>query len=1013
MKPLKLTIQAFSAYLNKTVIDFEELNKRGLYLICGDTGSGKTTIFDAICFALYKETSGTFRSHDIFRSHYASYNIPTIVELTFMLNSKVYTVHREHKYSKTGKTATDNDYILSSDKTISGVIKVNERMKELLQVDVRQFRQIVMIAQGEFSKLLTASSDDRVKIFRNIFHTEKLVEIEKLLKEKNSLLDKQYTLLSDRLNTLYSQYTGNDDIFNEQSLSLMKEELSFKNNEIEKYQILLKESKEKLQKASDKLNQVLKINELFRQYDFYQQSLEELLKCKKTYKEQIHSIELMKKAKELSYQEETIHTLDRQIKELEELLKNNKDRQRKLFNKEESFIKEKEKLPEYQKELQFLNEMIKRQEDLISYQHDYLLNDQKINELKSTYQELIKKQQEKQARREKLSRHLSRDQLSITEYTDLAVKKNQLETKMKKVNERKIQLHYLSDDYETLYILRENHYDKIHEFDKQRAIYNRCFELYKETYDHYMSQLTGHLAASLKEGEQCPVCGSIHHPDLAVLEGKKIDINDLNRLEKAADKEKDAFDLARDNVLKAQEEIKQKESVIKTLSESLGITQDLNKELFIYLLNDISQQEKTDRQDYLEISNRIEYLDKLKESVKESQNDLDYLNEELSFLEKKIQNILIDKNGLESINLEIIRQYPELKDFDKETILLIKAKKERLEKKIDSFVKMDTFFISQKTELQTQIKEQEIQIQKTVLLKTEKENILITGMKNDFHSSDDYQYYKNLLEEYDDYEKNVRNYENQYYNLNENLKSLNHQLEGKIREDQGFYQKAFDDLKNKIEIEEDDFKEMMMDMQRKKKLYSDIKKLYQKSENLLKEYGHYHTLYEMTSGRNSAKLSFERYVLTSYFDCILDYANVELRRLTQSRYQFMRRLEAKGNSGQGLDLNVIDYQTGLSRDIKSLSGGESFKAALALALGLSSMIQSYAGGIELNALFIDEGFGTLDDESLNQAIEVLADLKSDNKVIGIISHVGEIKDRIDAYIEVKKGNNGSLLTVRV
>ena len=127
----------------------------------------------------------------------------------------------------------------------------------------------------------------------------------------------------------------------------------------------------------------------------------------------------------------------------------------------------------------------------------------------------------------------------------------------------------------------------------------------------------------------------------------------------------------------------------------------------------------------------------------------------------------------------------------------------------------------------------------------------------------------------------------------------------------------------------------------------------------------------------------------------------------------MRRLEAKGNSGQGLDLNVIDYQTGLSRDIKSLSGGESFKAALALALGLSSMIQSYAGGIELNALFIDEGFGTLDDESLNQAIEVLADLKSDNKVIGIISHVGEIKDRIDAYIEVKKGNNGSLLTVRV
>jgi exonuclease SbcC len=167
----------------------------------------------------------------------------------------------------------------------------------------------------------------------------------------------------------------------------------------------------------------------------------------------------------------------------------------------------------------------------------------------------------------------------------------------------------------------------------------------------------------------------------------------------------------------------------------------------------------------------------------------------------------------------------------------------------------------------------------------------------------------------------------------------------------------------------------------------------------------------MTSGKNPMRLSFERYVLSFYFENILEYANIEFSLMSQGRYQFIRKTEVKGNSKQGLELSVMDYETGIEREVQSLSGGESFKAALSLALGLSSMIQSYAGGIELNTLFIDEGFGTLDDESLNQAISVLMGLEVHHKTIGIISHVNELKEKIDNQIIINKGNRGSHLTV--
>ena len=190
-----------------------------------------------------------------------------------------------------------------------------------------------------------------------------------------------------------------------------------------------------------------------------------------------------------------------------------------------------------------------------------------------------------------------------------------------------------------------------------------------------------------------------------------------------------------------------------------------------------------------------------------------------------------------------------------------------------------------------------------------------------------------------------------------------------------------------------------------------LQKDYTKNQDIFEKYTMYQDLSDITSGKNPQRMSFERYVLSAYFEHILEYANIELLKMSNGRFALYRKQAVKGAKQQGLDLSVLDYETGIMRDIQSLSGGESFKAALSLALGLSSMIQSYAGGIELNTLFIDEGFGTLDSESIDQALSVLLDLKNDNKVIGIISHVDELKERISTQIVVEKGVQGSILHI--
>jgi len=320
------------------------------------------------------------------------------------------------------------------------------------------------------------------------------------------------------------------------------------------------------------------------------------------------------------------------------------------------------------------------------------------------------------------------------------------------------------------------------------------------------------------------------------------------------------------------------------------------------------------------------------------------------------------------------------------------------------------------------VKEQKISLDekvlyyKDILIKEEKEYLLKKEeyenfIKQNFKDETLFLKYYQMLPQKENKEKEYQEYFIQKEKLENSLEMLEKELEHKEYIELDEVSLKVDELKKEKDNLLKVYHHTKMKLENNQKIYRRLKDEYKNNEIILKRYQNYLHLSDMTSGKNPLKLSFERYVLSFYFENILEYANIEFSLLSQGRYQFIRKQEVKGNSKQGLDLSILDYQTGMEREVQSLSGGESFKAALSLALGLSSMIQSYVGGIELNTLFIDEGFGTLDEESLNQAINVLMGLEVHHKMIGIISHVNELKEKIDQQINIKKGNEGSYLEV--
>lgn len=893
MKPLNLKMSAFGPYKNEVEINFKKLGTNNIFLITGDTGAGKTTIFDAISYALFNEVSGSNRPITSLRSKFATIE-DTYVELEFEHKGKEYKIRRVPEYERTKKTGEGTTkniadaYLEYEDKIITGVKNVNDKIIELIGINAKQFKQISMLAQGEFIKILFAESKDRTEIFRKIFETNIYEQISTNL----SILSTETKKDVDILKTIFQTNTSNirwiekpvaidlidlkkitkldiDEILNliEKEIQTNKEKVKEEEKENEKL-------KKEIEKLREKIKKIEEQNEKVKKYKQYLEENKELKEKAKEIKEKEANIEISQSILQKVMPRQQI------VNEKQKELKNNMNK-RQVLEKE---IKDGEIIEQENK-----NKIIK------------------LNELKEIL-EGYKNIKEK-------SKNIEDMFLLITQ-----IEKDQ-KNKEKYVKQ-----------YEEL----NNQYI---EMDKQ----------YKEEEDKFFREQAGIIAQRLEKGKPCPVCGSIEHPNKAIKNDDVLSEEELKKLEEEKNKLENKRNTIKNETISLNAKI---EATIKMIPESNK--QDFNLQDFEKQIN-----ETKDKQE-LEIQNLKKSFENTCLVLTKKKENIDKINfdETKQIIEKQIneQNnkLLENRVKLKECNALIETQEKSLELAQQEYLNAIK----------------ELGFKDEKNYKEKTLKEADIEkIKQEIEQYKEKVTTIKTRLE--------------------DVKKELK--EKEIVDVTQDIEQLE-QSSQKQKE----AEKQINNKKASISFNKDT----------NKKLKETAIELIYKMDKMAK----IEELAKIANGtaNRKTKITFEQYVQATYFDMVISEANKRLLSMTDNRYLLIRKKKADKISEKiGLDLNVIDNYNGQERDVKSLSGGESFKAALSLALGLSDVIQSYSGGVLVDTLFIDEGFGTLDAESREQAINTLVNLAGSNKLIGIISHVEELQERIDKKIIVEKGQDGS------
>ena len=938
MKPIKLVISAFGPYKDKVEIDFSKLGESGIFLITGDTGSGKTTIFDALSFSLFGEASGSRRDNTGFRSDFAGDDIETFVNLEFEHKGIFYNLERKPRYKRRKKkgegfTLVGGDASLTYlDNVITGDKNVTDKCVEILGMNANQFKQIVMIAQGEFLELLFAKTKDRATIFRHIFDTAIYKDISDNLKDKYLKRKREYEDSCISITGYINSIQLDNELLGDETVEQI---LNILSNEIDKDQ---KQENDLEEERNVLFNECSKLVRIISEGKIINNSIINLNKAKEELSILLNNENVIKEKEDILNKNRSIWDIVMpKFMELSKLKKELVDKTIKLENNEKEYsnvlkdyevilakynrIKDKlsiiqmcnNKIEDYKKKLSLLDEI-----DKLNKKFDQINN-------KLIYYKLIEK-------------------------SGILDKFNDCKNKELEINRLKENIINLKNEY-----IKFN-------------------EQYSKHYDTFLSAQAGILAKGLKDGEVCPVCGSINHPNLA----KMID-NVLTKEE--LDIEKSMLEDRYQELENLRLELINKEKEIDILKQELkGIEEDV-------LITEIYGLEKK--------------CLGIKFDINESQiNMLEAEAERLCFVISEKNNVLDDDDNKESLNNEI----------EQKRNLVIS-----LEKEIEDIRINYDKLLSKKANMESlcQVLKDDIELlnENLIIIREEYEKSYI-----DLGYSSEEEYIKIKLdkEQLLVLENEIKNYKEELTNVNSNINSLEKVINGKNLIELDSKEKQLQEVNEKLNIINLSLKNISSKLSNNKKISGDLKDVSQKTTKLENEVMIYKDLSDTANGTITGKnkLEFEQYVQASYFDRVLVSANKRLKYMTDERYQLVRKEEAtKVSDKLGLELEVMDYYTGKKRDIKSLSGGESFKASLCLALGMSDTIQEYSGGVVVDAMFIDEGFGSLDDESLEQAMNAIMMLSQGNKIIGIISHVNELKARIDKKIVVKKSSNGSSVSL--
>lgn len=1043
MRPVRLEMSAFGSYAGKTTIDFSDLSG-GLFLVTGDTGSGKTTIFDAITYALYDRTSGGRRDGQMMRSQYAKEDADTYVDYTFSYRGEIYRVRRNPEYlrasrrrSKDGeirmvKETAGVELTLSDGQVFRGKKReTDQKITDILGLTAEQFAQTAMIAQGDFLKLLLAESKDRKKIFSRIFQTGVCARVQETLKRRATGL---YDGLEENQKRLKSEMERVENTFHAMETweELKRMELPPWQDVTEALEEILGEGRRKEQELlscqgsqEEKIRELEAVRQSAETYETLSRALEKELEKKRVYEGQAEvyrelekKIALAGKAekvfveeekfrqaagqlresdRELTEVRESVATAERETKEsLEALREAREKRQRTEEACAEEVIRYRNALPLYQEVEVLLREKKEKESELEERQNH-------LDQVLKSKEALEKQLEEAGKIREA--------------YGNREAVLEMLDARRKRLEERRSGIRDLKARQEEICLRERDCLEKYRKLENKTRSYRNLHDAYEELYRAFFNGQAGILAEGLKEGVPCPVCGSVHHPSPCLREEKAPVQQEVEEAKISRDEAEEIRNRAAEDYQQALSGLRTLEEVFQSDWERFFPGMEVNKEEAEEAL---LKEEAKGRQEAARLTeeedqarNELEQYRKACREEKEAeergkllQKEEEELRGETETLRLKIRELAAAckarSQGLPVPEESVARETLNRMEHAIKEAADAAAEAERVWQKAEG----------RKSNLKGQIH----RLEEMVLRQQEEENRQKEAYQRTLRSlgfPDEaaYQDARCTGAEKEAWERRLADYRQNSNEAEGRIQSLREQLEGRKPADLEGIKAEIQEAKELSQKVQREHLKLYGDNQKNQEALESIRRCESAGEHLRKEYETLSRLSKTANGTlsGSVKLDFETYVQRQYFKKIIQAANQRLARMAGGEFLLQcRDIEHLGSQGQaGLDLDVYHLASDSVRDVRTLSGGESFMASLAMALGLSDIVQNTAGAVSIDTMFVDEGFGALDDEAREQAVRVLADLAGEQRLVGIISHVNELKEQIDRKLVVKKTETGS------
>ncbi|MDA2218713.1 SMC family ATPase [Bacillus albus] len=1020
MRPIQLIMTAFGPYKQKEVIDFDDLGEHRIFAISGNTGAGKTTIFDAICYVLYGEASGEERSDtSMLRSQFADDNVYTSVELTFQLKGKRYEIKRQLGHKKQGnKTITGHAvelYEVIDEEKVPAVDRfhvtdVNKKVEDLIGLSKHQFSQIVMLPQGEFRKLLTSETENKEEILRRIFKTDRYKLMRELLDQKRKqwkdvLQEKQKERelyfrnvfkLPIRDGALLETLVEQEHVNTHQVVEALEQETTAYKAEVEHLQVEQDTQTKQLKHAETRFHAAKSVNEKFIDLQQKNEKYNTLQENRPVIEMKETSFKRAEQAKRLLPFEQWYEEALQNEQKVESLLKQIIAKKENITNSFELAQEKYEEVKNKEPERENAKKLVQRLEELQSIIAS--LAEKQLN-LQNAEVQVVKLKESMQNLEQQLEVHTNQKQLMSGELQQLERALEQYVAKVEELTNMREDAKILKQAYDVWQEKQKFEKEKEAAYSKMQLVVNA----YENMERRWLSEQAGILALHLHDGESCPVCGSTNHPKKATEQSDAIDekeLNDLRDKKNSAEKlhvqveEKwNFYHLQYEQVI---EEVKKRGYRSEELAETYSALVQKGKQLATEV-NRLKASEETRKQTTVNIKN---------------------VEEKVDILQKQKHEVETEQHRTEMECMQLRTSYEHDKKNIPESLQTVQAWKIQFDQAMhdlklmeDEWKKVQEAYQHWQNENIRIQAEQESASNQFESAKLKKEETFVRFMKeleqSGFTDQTTYKEAKLSDIEMDTLQKEIQSYYSSLEVLAKQIEELHAELKDKEYMDITALGEHIKDLEINLDIIKEKRQRAQNAVTYISDLHENIRRIDEQIHEEEKAFQELVDLYEVMKGDNESRISFERYILIEYLEQIVQIANERLRKLSNGQFYLKRseRVE-KRNRQSGLGLDVYDAYTGQTRDVKTLSGGEKFNASLCLALGMADVIQAYEGGISIETMFIDEGFGSLDEESLTKAVDALIDLQKSGRFIGVISHVQELKNAMPAVLEVTKQKDG-------